>query len=939
MYRIDPTLSETAPWAGGVTTNLAVVLFQLNDGSSLQPGTTYEVGLEKTDGADVDRNDVYTFTTRSLPSETLPSPTTTISPGDNIQTAIDGANSDAGGGQIYVLFERGDHGDVSSIDWPSNLSGDSDSSPTIIAGEDRFSTFFETSTNDAMLFLDNDLTNVVFQDFTHFGVGTDGSVPLGSNSALCYSPGSADLNNVTFRRITATGLRQGIYSRGPVDSIANSSGVMGYDLTLIGTLVWNETNLRTASYGWDHYGISCAGEGHEFFNCYLELFGDGFSPVTGASGEPSYRDRNQFFYWSHMDRMFDDGCEFDQGEGWFGFYGNIMTNCTNFFSCDPLHGGPAYIFKNYCANILEVRMFKLNSDSAGLFVANNTLMLAEQINRSNSGDDNIAQYYQPNNATISDWVLGNNVFIRPNSTPTDYNIWYENTLGTREFFNNAYFPDVGFQIDGVDETSLANAQSNAPAADGFHYYPALQMFDGSVVSVAQPLATTFTFGADAFVGFEDELTPADFAANDSSIQNAGREIPGITDGYSGAAPDMGANISGQTQPTVGDTHNTVPRYAEDMQPGDVRQLSGSFAPVSGAVAMEDVTPTAWVNEASGGPGRTFFGIISAYSGGAGVVVATLSDGRFVVHGGGHQDCGNNGFYIYDPSTDQRLPIGWEDGVDISDNNIVTLGSPVEAESDGRATSVHTYGGVAYAPDRNLYYRAGGSPFSFGGGLVPDFWEYDPTQSQGSRWNQLTDVPGNSGDGMSLSYDETEGKLIAIDPGAGAWIFDIDDGASGTWSSEAGLTLFENFDTNGGYDSSRNIVLVDMNNGNTQAITFNLSTDTVTAESTITWTGSTTVADQRSARMYDPTRDLWWFFGGTSSGNYDTIAYCTGADLASGGNVAVTEIALSANMASTGFEEGIIGTFNRFMLAHENGFFLTAHRTDEAPWIARLPTLN
>ena len=926
LYRVQPSVIEQAPpWAGGVEDVFAWTFF------GLEPGTEYAVQLRKTLGADVDFDD-YTFTTRALPPA-APAVTRTIPAGSStvaMQTVVDAMLPGE-----HLQFLDGTH-DIGSVVWPTSMSGSSAGAPTFVSGQSRAGTILRNTAQLPVINLTNNLSNVVFEEFTGDGSGIEEITGFDSSTAL-YGATTATTQNITIRRTTWSGVNRGVYARSANNAENQHIGWLVYNNTIVGNNEWSDSPLDffNTNRAWDDYCVLLSGHSHACFGNTLDSFGDFFSCTSGSSGSRSERDRNQYYYWNDCRRVLDDFFETDDGYRNLACYQNIVHNTVNCGSCDVTYGGPIISWGNLFVNVLEPRMFKNNSVNSGWFRYNETMVMTAKNYRQNAVDDNIAISYQPNNGQQDYFGFANIVMVMINGTPDDVLRWEHGGINNADLNHCAFFPDTGFQVRGQVEPNLAALQ----AAIGSHtplFDDGVALFQGCVIPAsAQQFGTVITLPASANTEVTQRYTMANFSAA-GSIANAGRVIPNITDNltesFDGIAPDMGCNVSGLTLPMIGDTTAVnMPAYADGMADYDVRQLTGQYAP-AGAETLQVVTPTVWVNEAANGPGRTFFGIISAYSGGAGVVVVDTEDGRLALTGGGHNDSGNNCMAIFDPREVGLVAAGWENPVDISDNAIVAPGTSA-AHSDGRWRSVHSYSGLCYAPHRNLYYRVGGSSFSGPGTFLNDLWQYDPTLAQGSRHTQLADIPGNSDDGIGLVCDVSADKLIAVDPQNGSYIFDI---AAGTWSAEAGLTAFDNFDTNIGYDPSRNVVLATMANGTTRVIEYNLTTDTIVSQAAITWTGDTAIVNTASARMYDPDLDRWWFFGGQTAGNYNRIAYASGADVAAGGNVAVTEVTLSANKAATGFNEAIIGTFDRFLFVRSTGLLYETHRVDEGVWITKLP---
>lgn len=68
-------------------------------------------------------------------------------------------------------------------------------------------------------------------------------------------------------------------------------------------------------------------------------------------------------------------------------------------------------------------------------------------------------------------------------------------------------------------------------------------------TVSDPFVASITLGADHLAEFTTAAMPALQAS--ASAKNAGVPIANVTDGYTGAAPDMGALIEGRPVPRWG----------------------------------------------------------------------------------------------------------------------------------------------------------------------------------------------------------------------------------------------------------------------------------------------------------------------------------------------------------------------------------------------------
>jgi hypothetical protein len=76
------------------------------------------------------------------------------------------------------------------------------------------------------------------------------------------------------------------------------------------------------------------------------------------------------------------------------------------------------------------------------------------------------------------------------------------------------------------------------------------------MSEADPFATPVALGTSYLTPVATPVTP--WLAAGTAPRGTGVAIPGITDGFSGAAPDMGAMITGIQPPVWGDRDPAAP---------------------------------------------------------------------------------------------------------------------------------------------------------------------------------------------------------------------------------------------------------------------------------------------------------------------------------------------------------------------------------------------
>jgi hypothetical protein len=147
-------------------------------------------------------------------------------------------------------------------------------------------------------------------------------------------------------------------------------------------------------------------------------------------------------------------------------------------------------------------------------------------------------WYQPPNGDLRNWSYRNNLLIYRGAGPAY--IMDPPNIDPLDFTNNGWFSptDVRFRWNSSYYANLATARTSLPATTPV-FGTSTQRHNADQFTVSNPFTATITLGADhttQFVG-----TPSVALAVGSSLKNAGVAIPGITDGFTGAAPDIGAS--------------------------------------------------------------------------------------------------------------------------------------------------------------------------------------------------------------------------------------------------------------------------------------------------------------------------------------------------------------------------------------------------------------
>ena len=234
----------------------------------------------------------------------------------------------------------------------------------------------------------------------------------------------------------------------------------------------------------------------------------------------------------------------------------------------------------------------------------------------------------------------------------------------------------------------------------------------------------------------------------------------------------------------------APHYSDGMQPFEVRQLQGDYAP-AGALTFRLSQPAPW-NAATGWFGAR--GQIDAWSGGC-------TDGtRVLFSGGGHEgsDGCNNGVHVFDFAQVDGRPVGFStltgsrvDPADIGDKALVY---PNQRFANGMPPGQHTYSQMLRSPAGRIVRARG--PFHWfdeatGQYTIPTL---DTAALGGKALTQSGSTMLMSPDGdlvMLLNANGTPGTLF-IDLPSGA--IKVVGGFLKNWGSSAAVDAHSCLDT-------------------------------------------------------------------------------------------------------------------------------------------------
>jgi hypothetical protein len=394
--------------------------------------------------------------------------------------------------------------------------------PIYIRGTTRDGAVVRDSTGTILQLLKS--SHVIFENFTLQGSGIDDGTNAGSVGVSFWD--GEHQEDVTFRDLTIAGVDMGIVAWGAVDS------VLVYNCILNGNNVWTKPFIES-NLTWNDDGIRLPGKGNCAFENTLRGFGDAFAVTDGVFSAAVH------FYRNLVTMTGDDGFEADYATRNIGFYDNYLTNTSTFLSLDPLWGDPLYCFRNISINTVR-GPFKLNNTNSGFVIYNNTMVRTD-------GTTGWG-WVQYNNGSLRNWSYRNNVLIYRGAGNL---LAIESTVNDPiDFTNNAWYPDksVWWTSTGGSFASVAQARQQLPVTAPV-VGSMTHRHENDVITTSNPFVANVNLGSDHLTEVTTVYTPTPAAG--SAIKGAGVAIPGITDGYSGANPDMGAIIGGRTVPRWG----------------------------------------------------------------------------------------------------------------------------------------------------------------------------------------------------------------------------------------------------------------------------------------------------------------------------------------------------------------------------------------------------
>jgi hypothetical protein len=286
------------------------------------------------------------------------------------------------------------------------------------------------------------------------------------------------------------------------------------------------------------YAVKVYGQGHVVAHNYVANFHDAIDNATFGvpSNKPGEYGASVDFYANDMFNITDNCIELDGGVYNMRAFENRCANTAQLaYSTQPIFGGPAYIYRNIAYNDVASGGLKLLDNPSGILIYNNTFI------GSAGSLGPASNFHFRNNLIVGDgWKRP--IFQVKTFTPfssSDYNGFGPNPVSGN------------FAWDGPPFSSANGGRTNSS------YDTLVDYQKGSGED-----AHSITVGIDAFVNvkptdptdprklYPPELLDFRLAPKSAAIDK-GVELPTITDGFKGKAPDLGAYEFGTIPPHYG----------------------------------------------------------------------------------------------------------------------------------------------------------------------------------------------------------------------------------------------------------------------------------------------------------------------------------------------------------------------------------------------------
>ena len=289
------------------------------------------------------------------------------------------------------------------------------------------------------------------------------------------------------------------------------------------------------------YAVKVYGQGIVVARNYIANFHDAISVATygDPSDDPAEQASSIDIHGNDMFNMADNCVELDGGVHNVRAFDNRCVNVTGGgFSTQPIFGGPAYVFRNLVYGSTTGGGLKLLDTPAGVLIYQNTFI----------GQGTMT-------GPLSNVALRNNLFVGDSWRVPVFDFRTYTSYSSSDY--NGFGPNEGVEAN----FGWSSPPPDIPADYGRRERRRFATLAEYQAATGQDVHSVIV-GLDAFghVTPTDQSNPIhlyhpedyDFSLTaGSSAIDRGIELPTITDGFTGSAPDLGAFEFGQPMPPYG----------------------------------------------------------------------------------------------------------------------------------------------------------------------------------------------------------------------------------------------------------------------------------------------------------------------------------------------------------------------------------------------------
>jgi MYXO-CTERM domain-containing protein len=460
----------------------------------LMPATSYEIELHAQDPDGLDQTWTVTSATRAIPVDPPAPNVVNVTNASGLNSALNSAKA----GDVITLADG-----TYSGQFAIQASGTA-TNPIVIRGASMDGVVLDGGGCTGCNIVE------VYGSFVH----VERLTLQNASRALRFQGTGAEGNVV--RRVHFKDVTLGIGSK------PDQKDFYVCDNTLEGRLSWPSVYGDDSGAHANDDGINMAGDGHVVCHNSLKGFGDAIK--IEQAGVRSFD-----VYGNESLSAYDNALELDEMQGNGRAFRNLFLNSWSPLSFQPIYGGPAYAFRNIVVNIVDEQQ-KLHSlggsnETVGALLYNNTFVSPKH-----------AVNLQ-DNTTAHDFRLQNNIYFGPASPDSGKTADWSGGIDNATIDYNGWFPEGTFDFGSAGQWSSFSAMQSAG------------VFESHGVLLT---AGTFESGLTAPASYTTAVTSVDVTlASGSAAVDKGLELPGITDGFQGAAPDLGALERGCPIPIYG----------------------------------------------------------------------------------------------------------------------------------------------------------------------------------------------------------------------------------------------------------------------------------------------------------------------------------------------------------------------------------------------------